>query len=398
MERLLEQFASLLQRTNPQFERYLMGKINWDRRLIGIRGARGVGKTTLLLQRIKQLFSTPTADVLYVSLDNVFFHENSLADLADQFYKRGGKLLFLDEVHKYRHWSAEIKHLYDSYPDLKIIFTGSSMIEIQKGEADLSRRAVMYHLAGLSFREFIGLETQQPFPSVGLPDLLSQHTTLAQQVTQRVRPLQYFRDYLRVGYYPFYREGRNEYLSQLQAVLNLIVETDLPAATNIQFSTTTKLKRLLRIIAEATPFKPNVSKLSEQIGVTRDTLLTYLFWLEKAGLLNLLRSATHGVSGMGKPDKIYLNNSNLMYALTDPTPDIGNVRETFFYNQVLAAGYDVQTTQPGDFKVQDAVFEVGGKNKKRPQIRDVANSYVVADDIEIGVDRKIPLWLWGMLY
>lgn len=187
-------------------------------------------------------------------------------------------------------------------------------------------------------------------------------------------------------------------MSQLQAVLNLIVETDLPAATNIQFSTTTKLKRLLRIIAEATPFKPNVSKLSEQIGVTRDTLLTYLFWLEKAGLLNLLRSATHGVSGMGKPDKIYLNNSNLMYALTDPTPDIGNVRETFFYNQVLSAGYAVQATQPGDFKVHNAVFEIGGKNKKRQQIRDVANSYIVADDIEIGVDRKIPLWLWGMLY
>jgi predicted AAA+ superfamily ATPase len=213
-----------------------------------------------------------------------------------------------------------------------------------------------------------------------------------------LRPLRYFGDYLRVGYYPFYREGQEEYLSQLQAVLNLIVETDLPAATNVQFSTTIKLKRLLRIIAEAVPFKPNVSKLSQQIGVTRDTLLTYLFWLEQAGLLNLLRSATHGVSGMGKPDKIYLNNPNLMYALTDPTPDIGNVRETFFYNQVLSAGYDVQTTQPGDFKVQDAVFEVGGKNKKRRQIRGIENSYVVADDIEIGVDRKIPLWLWGMLY
>ena len=398
MERLIEQFASLLHQTDLQFERYLMSEINWKRKLIGIQGSRGVGKTTLLLQRIKQMFPTITSEVLYVSLDNVYFHENSLADLADQFYKQGGKYLFLDEVHKYRNWSAEIKHLYDSYPNVSIAFTGSSMIELGKGEADLSRRAVMYSLAGLSFREYLVLETGQPFASVSLLDLLSQHTSIAQQLTQQLRPLQYFSDYLRIGYYPFYREGRQEYLSQLQAVLNLIVETDLPAATNIQFSTTTKLKRLLRIIAEAVPFKPNVSKLSQQIGVTRDTLLTYLFWLEKAGLLNLLRSSVHGVSGMGKPDKVYLNNTNLMYALTDPTPDIGNVRETFFYNQVLSAGHDVQTTQPGDFKVQDVVFEVGGKNKKRQQIREVANSYVVADGIEIGVDRKIPLWLGGMLY
>ena len=398
MERLFEQFVAILQHTDQRFERYLMAQINWNRRLVGIRGARGVGKTTLLLQRIKKLFPIPTAEVLYVSLDNVYFHDNTLADLADRFYKRGGKYLFLDEVHKYARWSAEIKHLYDSYPDLTVVFTGSSMIELQKGEADLSRRAVMYSLFGLSFREYLVLETQTPFSPLTLDDLLHHHTQRAQEVTARIRPLQYFDDYLRFGYYPFYLEGKDEYLIQLQAVLNLIIETDLPSATNIVFATTTKLKRLLGIIAEATPFKPNISKLSTQINVTRDTLITYLFWLEKAGLINLLRSATHGVSALGKPDKIYLNNSNLMYALTEDTPNIGNLRETFFYNQLLGAGYAVQSAQPSDFLAQGHTFEVGGKNKKRKQIQDVSDSFIIADDIEIGLGQKIPLWMAGMLY
>ncbi|RLD48437.1 MAG: AAA family ATPase [Bacteroidetes bacterium] len=397
MEKLFVKSTRKIENVTTRFKRFLIDKINWDRRLVGIKGARGTGKTTMLLQYISEKYG-PSDEVLYVSLDDIYFSENKLVDLADNFVKMGGKFLFLDEVHKYPNWSREIKNIYDDYPGLKIVFTGSSILEIDKSESDLSRRSVIYELPVLSVREYIALKHSIETKAHSLSDILMNHKEIAIQINKKIKPIKELNDYNRRGTYPFFLEAGNEYSNHIERIINLILETDLPASTSIDFNSIIKLKQLLYVISESVPFQPNISKLSIKTGVTRDTLIRYLSYLEKAHLISLLRSNTKGISKMAKPDKIYLNNNNLMFALQPGLVNPGTVRETFFQNQ-LSVAHKVDLPAKGDFIVDDKyVFEVGGKNKTQKQIIDIPNSYVVSDDLEYGFQNRIPLWLFGFLY
>ncbi len=398
MEQLYEIFDVKLRLTSLRFSRFLYHTVNWDNRLISILGARGSGKTTLVLQYIKHKFRTPSKEVLYADVNHLYFSRNTLLELADGFYKAGGKYLFLDEIHKYRGWSNEIKQIHDTYKGLFVVFTGSSILEIKKGEADLSRRVVSYLLPGLSFREFLEMDQALKFDSVGWDELLRYSVEIAHNITSKIKPLAYFGDYLKYGYYPFFVEGKREYPEKLMNTIELILEVDLPAVESIDFAQIQKLKKLLAIISESSPFKPNTQKLSEMVGVSRVTLIKFFSMLNHAQLLLLLQSATKGIRKLGKPEKIYLNNTNLMYALAPQTVNSGNLRETFFLNQVRY-GHSVMLPKAGDFLVENKfLFEVGGKNKTRKQIAGLPNAFVVKDDIETGAPGVLPLWLFGFLY
>jgi len=398
MDQLYEIFGIKLRSVPLDFTRFLYHRINWDNRLISILGARGTGKTTLVLQHIRRKFKVPSKEVLYADVNHIYFSKNTLLDLADRFYKAGGKFLILDEIHKYANWSVEIKQIYDTYKTLHVVFTGSSILEIKKGEADLSRRVVSYLLPGLSFREFLALDQGLRFDAVDWGELMAHPVEAAQAVTTRIKPLAFFSDYLRYGYYPFFTEGKREYPEKLMQTIELILEVDLPAVETIDFAQIQKMKKLLAIISEAFPFKPNTLKLSEMIGVSRPTLIRFFFMLNRAQLLMLLQSATKGVRKLGKPDKIYLNNTNLMYALAPGQVNRGNLRETFFLNQAVH-GHGVTLPKSGDFLVDGRyLFEVGGKNKTRKQIAGMPNAFVVKDDIETGAPGVLPLWLLGFLY
>ena len=397
MERLFEGFLTKLKGVESYFIRYLNAQIDWTDRLIGIKGGRGTGKTTLLLQHI-QIHIKPGVEVLYVSLDELYFTSHTLTDLADDFVKAGGRYLFLDEVHKYPGWSREIKNLYDTYKDLQIVFTGSSMLEISKGDADLSRRAVVYELTGLSFREFLLIEKRLTFPVVKWQDILVDHVDMAQDISKKLRPLPSFKDYLKFGYYPYFQENKKNYHQRLAATINLVIESDLPAIEHVDYSTIQKLKKLLYILSTSVPFKPNIQKLSEQIHATRGSTLLYLDYLKNAQLLSLLRGETEGNSYMNKPDKIYLNNTNLLYALAPENANVGTLRETFFYNQLQSTS-SITSSEKADFTINKKMtFEIGGKNKPTDQIKGLSNTYIAADEIEIGLRNKIPLWLFGFLY
>ena len=397
MERLFEGFLTKLKGVESYFIRYLNAQIDWTDRLIGIKGGRGTGKTTLLLQHI-QIHIKPGVEVLYVSLDELYFTSHTLTDLADDFVKAGGRHLFLDEVHKYPGWSREIKNLYDTYKDLQIVFTGSSMLEISKGDADLSRRAVVYELTGLSFREFLLIEKRLTFPVVKWQDILVDHVDMAQDISKKLKPLPSFKDYLKFGYYPYFQENKKNYHQRLAATINLVIESDLPAIEHVDYSTIQKLKKLLYILSTSVPFKPNIQKLSEQIHATRGSTLLYLDYLKNAQLLSLLRGETEGNSYMNKPDKIYLNNTNLLYALAPENANVGTLRETFFYNQLQSTS-SITSSERADFTINKKMtFEIGGKNKPTDQIKGLSNMYIAADEIEIGLRNKIPLWLFGFLY
>lgn len=397
MERLFEGFLTKLKGVESYFIRYLNAQIDWTDRLIGIKGGRGTGKTTLLLQHI-QIHIKPGVEVLYVSLDELYFTSHTLTDLADDFVKAGGRYLFLDEVHKYPGWSREIKNLYDTYKDLQIVFTGSSMLEISKGDADLSRRAVVYELTGLSFREFLLIEKRLTFPVVKWQDILVHHVDMAQDISKKLKPLPSFKDYLKFGYYPYFQENKKNYHQRLAATINLVIESDLPAIEHVDYSTIQKLKKLLYILSTSVPFKPNIQKLSEQIHATRGSTLLYLDYLKNAQLLSLLRGETEGNSYMNKPDKIYLNNTNLLYALAPENANVGTLRETFFYNQLQSTS-SITSSEKADFTINKKMtFEIGGKNKPTDQIKGLSNTYIAADEIEIGLRNKIPLWLFGFLY
>ncbi|MDR0230729.1 MAG: AAA family ATPase [Dysgonamonadaceae bacterium] len=398
MEGLFKIFYQLLSRTDTDFIRYLHPKIRWQNRLIAITGARGAGKTTMILQYIKKQFGNMPKEALYVSLDNIWFSSNRLFDLANDFDKMGGKYLFIDEVHKYGNWSQEIKNIYDSFRDLKVVFTGSSMLEIYKGNADLSRRAIHYTLNGMSFREFILLEKGLEFPVIKLPELLENHLEFAGQVNEKIKPIPLFQQYLQEGFYPYYKEDSEMYAEKLLHTINVILETDLPAIENIEIHTIKKIKQLLYVVAQRVPFTPNIKDLAEVIEVSRKSLLNYLIFLEKAQLLNLLQQDVSGFRTLTKPEKIYLNNTNLVYALETEKPDIGNLRETFLFNQLKAVG-KVTSSKKADFTFDDKyTFEVGGKNKGHEQIVGLENAYLALDNIEYGYANKIPLWLFGMLY
>ena len=398
MENLFKMFYQLLSRTDLAFIRYLYPKIRWNNRLIGITGARGTGKTTILLQYIKRNFGNAPKEILYVSLDNIWFSNNRLIDLISDFDKMGGKYLFLDEVHKYGNWSQEIKNAYDNFPDLRIVFTGSSMLEIYKGNADLSRRAVHYELHGMSFREFINYDQNIEFETFTLEDILQNHIEIASAINERIKPLPLFHRYLKEGYYPYYKEDSEIYGERLLHTVNVILETDLPSIENIEIHTIKKIKQLLFVIAQRVPFSPNISELATILETSRKSLLNFLTTLEKAHLINLLQQNTSRLKILAKPEKIYLNNTNLACALETEKPDTGNLRETFFFNQLKAVS-DITSAHKADFTVNNRyIFEVGGKNKGHEQIMGLENAYLALDHQEYGFGNKIPLWLFGMLY
>ena len=397
MEKLTQKFYEKYAYVQTKLIRDFSHKIDWSNRFIGIKGSRGVGKTTLILQYIKQNF-VPDSSVLYVSLDDLYFTENKLYDLADRFHKKGGQLLAIDEVHRYENWAIELKNMYDDMPDLKIIFTGSSLLHLQQAKADLSRRAVMYEMPGLSFREYLLFETNQRFPILTLQDVLENHIEHAISIIQQIKPLAHFENYLNHGYYPFYKENTQSFHQKLSEIVLTVLEVDIPQFASIQTSNIIYLKKLLKIISASVPFKPNMNALSVRTGISLNTMKNYIQWLNDAQLLQLLFVPEKGINSLNKPEKIYLNNSNLMYNQADENANIGNIRETFLYNQ-LNVNYKTNASKLSDFMVMDKyTLEVGGKNKTQKQIETIDHAFVVKDDIEIGSGNVIPLWLFGFLY
>jgi predicted AAA+ superfamily ATPase len=396
-EKLRQLSADRIKNAPDKFYRFLLDEIDWDQRLIGISGARGTGKTTLLLQHLKSLNQDPET-FLYVSLDDIFFTNNNLLEFAGQFFLEGGKYLFLDEVHKYPGWSHDLKQIYDNFPQLKIVFTSSSALEIYKGSHDLSRRLALYHLPGLSLREYLDFSYGVKIRKYTLKEILSDVSQITSQFPGDIRPVKMLTEYLRTGYYPFFLEGRTMYHDKLRQTINTVLETDLPAIFNIDFQSVLKLKKLLAIISSIVPFRPNISKLSEQSGVTRDTLLRHLNYLDKANVIRLLTRDPSGTGYLVKPEKLYLENTNLMYALAADVPNTGSLRETFFLNQV-SVKHKVNYPVNGDFMVDNKyTFEIGGKGKTMKQIAGIKNAFLVQDNIESGFKNNIPLWLFGFLY
>lgn len=393
---LLNAYHRKLVVTDLRFKRYLYDRINWNSRLVGIKGARGVGKTTMLLQHIKETFNN-IDDVIYVSLDNLWFENHQLEELVEFLYTHGVMHIYFDEVHRYKNWTMLLKHFYDSYPGLSIVYTGSAMLAIENSVADLSRRQSLYTLNGLSFREYLDYEGIAKIPSVGLEELLMNHTKYALDVTSEIKVLRHFDLYLRKGYYPYYKEAGEDYLMRVGEVVRLIIESDIPAVEDITYTTVQKIRKLLMVIAENVPLEANINKLSTQLESTRDQTLKMLYLLDRAGLLWLLTDKIKEYKHLTGPKKIYLNNANLMYALSGKISE-GTMRETFFANQV---GAITTLTMPkqGDFMADGKfLFEVGGSRKTFDQIADLPNSYLAIDDIETGNGNRIPLWIFGCLY
>ena len=389
MDKLLEQFYKLIKETDTGFFRYIYAEINWNNRMIGITGPRGVGKTTLVLQHIKKDLNQ--VEVLYVTAEDFYFAYNKLIDLADAFVKRNGKYLFIDEIHKYKDWAKELKLIYDYHPELKVIFTGSSVLDIRKGASDLSRRAIMYNLQGLSFREYLKLFHKITTRSYSLDEIISNKVEL----TDVKHPLPLFKDYLNRGYYPFALD--DDFEIRLQQIVNQTLETDIPLYAGMNVSTGRKLKQLLGIIAKSAPFKPNMSNIATALIASRNNIADYCLYIEEAGMIIQLRDTTGGIKGLGKVDKIYLDNTNLIHILASENSNAGNIRETFFINQ-LQVKYDITVSRIADFKVGDYTFEVGGKNKGMRQIKGIENAFVVKDDIDMAYTNVIPLWHFGMTY
>ncbi len=378
--------------------RYLYDTIDWSSRMICVKGARGVGKTTLMLQRIKKVFSK-SEQAIYISLDDLWFTEHRLIDLAEYHILHGGTHLFVDEVHRYpyNNWIQELKNIYDRYPELHIIFTGSSLLQIDFSIADLSRRCIFYTLQGLSFREFIKFEDKGNFPSLTLEDILKGHIDISANIVSKVTIIPLFEEYLRHGYYPFYKEAPASYPLRLQQVITTILENDLPAVEKVEYVSIRKMKRLLVIVSQMVPFTPNMTKVGESIETTRQSVARMFQILERAALLIMLYSGKSNMQQLAKPEKVYLENTNLMYALSAAS-DIGNVRETFFANQ-LKSRHEIAFSGQGDFRIDDTyTFEVGGKTKTFEQIKDLPDSYLAIDDVEYGTGKRIPLWLFGFLY
>jgi uncharacterized protein len=396
MQKLYSQFYDKYAQVQIKQVRDFIQVIDWDNRFIGIKGSRGVGKTTLLLQYIRLNFK-PNQSVLYVSLDNLYFSENNLYDIVNDFYKKGGEFIAIDEVHKYPNWAVEIKNIYDDMPKLRLVFTGSSLLHIQQAKADLSRRVVMYVMPGLSFREFIQFETQIDLQTYSLQEIIENHVAISIDIIQKVKPLQYFENYLNYGYYPFYIENKKSFHQKLSEVVLTVLEVDIPQYASIAVANSVLLKKLLAVISNSVPFKPNMNAISERTGISLNTMKNYLKLLHDAQLLQLLYVENKEINSLGKPEKIFLNNPNLMFNLGTET-NKGNIRETFFMNQ-LQYKHIVFASSKFDFKVANSYeFELGGRNKKQQQIKGISNSYIVKDDIEIGSDINIPLWLFGFLY
>ena len=389
MQTLFEYSNRLISNVDKKFTRYLYDKIHWENRLIGIVGPRGVGKTTLVLQYIKN--NLDVRHTLYVSAEDFYFAKHRLSDLASDFVKWGGKYLFIDEIHKYPDWSNELKLIYDYHNHLKVVFTGSSVLDLKKGSADLSRRAVLYNLQGLSFREYLMLFHQIEVPVFNLNEILNHQV----KVPQMAHPLPLFADYLKRGYYPFALEP--DFDLKLLQVVHQTLESDIPVYAGMNVSKGRQLKQLMAIIAESVPFKPNMTKISEILAISRNVIADYLLYMEEAGMLAQLRDDTKGIRGLGKINKVYLDNTNLVYILAGGNANKGNIRETFFLNQ-CRVHHQIVSSNLADFKMEDKDFEVGGKNKGLKQIKTAENGFLVKDDIESGFFNTIPLWHFGLMY
>lgn len=390
MQKLQATFDKLLRETTTTFHRYMYNRINWNARMIGLMGPRGIGKTTLVLQHIKE--QLPRNVSLYVQAEDFYFASHRLTDLADEFARTGGKYLFIDEIHKYKDWSRELKLIYDYHNELHVVFTGSSVLDIARGAFDLSRRALIYEMQGLSYREYLQLFHNISFPVCTIWQLLRQEV----EMPAGFLPLQHFADYLKRGYYPF---GDTDDIDRyVRQVVNATIETDIPQYAELSVATTRKLKQLLAIIAQSAPFKPNMSQIGGQLEVSRNNIADLCVLLEKSGLIGQLRTSTRGIQGLGKVDKIYLDNPSLIYVLGEPNVEIGTVRETFFFNQTRIL-QSVAASPVSDFIIDGKyTFEVGGHKKKQRQLQNIENGYVVKDDIETGYGNIIPLWMFGMLY
>lgn len=398
METLFKKHAMLLSQTQTELVRNYINNINWESQLVAIKGSRGIGKTTLIRQYIKQKYGIEPGEALYCMMDSIYFSYHSLLDLAERFTLMGGKHLFLDEVHKYPTWSKELKEIYDLYPDLKVTFSGSSLIQILNADADLSRRVLSYTMQGLSFREFLRFYKNLDFPNFRLEDILVNADTICQSVCEKCRPQKLFEEYLRVGFYPFYDGNAEEYYSRIENVISFIIDQEMTLFCGIEPAYTRKLKALLSFLAENTPFDVNIAKLSAYLEINKNTVLAYLNSLQRAELLTLLYSDNLSVTKMQKPDKIYINNTNSMYALSEQN-SIGTIRECFAVNQ-LSVNHSVEYGKKvGDFRVdRKYTFEVGGEGKSFTQIAGVPNSYILADNLELPIGKKLPLWLMGFLY
>lgn len=392
MDTLYQHYQQLLAITPTDFVRYLHDEISWDARLIAIEGARGVGKSTLILQHIKKYDNI--RESLYVTADDFYFSQNKLYDLASAFYNNGGKKLYIDEIHKYKGWSKEIKNIYDLIPGLKVVYSGSSILELEKGGADLSRRKLEYTLHGLSFREYLNLRMGWNLAPYTLQDIIEGKVESVFPYKEE-RPLKHFRDYLHEGYFPFFLEP--QFPIRLRGVLKQIVESDIPTFADMNVASSQKLKKLLYVLAQSVPFKPNYAKLERDLEISRNTLPSYMLYLEKSGLLNLLPEKTSGLKQLEKIEKIYLNNPNMAYVLSNTDPEIGNIRETIFFAW-LRVKYNVTASPVSDFEIDGKTFELGGHAKGQKQIRTTEQGYVVKDDIEYVFQNQIPLWMFGFLY
>lgn len=389
MEQLFEYSNKLINEVDVNFTRYLYNDINWNNRLLGVVGPRGVGKTTMVLQYIH--LNLNRSETLYVTAEDFYFANNRLLDLADKFSKLGGKNLFIDEIHKYPDWAKELKLIYDYHSNLKVVFTGSSVLDIKKGSADLSRRSVVYHMQGLSFREYLALFHNIEADLFSLDQIIN-HQVALPHVSH---PLPLFTHYLEKGYYPFAKE--DDFDIRLRQIINQTLESDIPIYANMNVSTGRKLMQLLSIISQSVPFKPNMSKIAEMLGVSRNNIADYFLYIEEAGLIAQLRDNTGGIRGLGKVDKVYLDNTNLIFNLADNIQNKGNIRETFFLNQNRVK-HKVTSSTTIDFSIDELNFEIGGRNKGQKQIKTVENGYIVKDDIENGYLNTIPLWHFGLMY
>lgn len=386
---LIEFMREQLAITSLDFVRYTCTDIDWSLRMFGIVGPRGVGKSTLVKQHI--IFEKENQKALYISADHSYFAQHTLSEVASSWIKEGGTHLYIDEIHKYGNWSTELKNIYDGHPTLYVVFTGSSILDLLKGQADLSRRAVMYTMQGLSFREYLEMFHGIKMPKYTLKEVIGNMV----DSTILPHPLPLFRQYLKDGYYPFSIEGA--FRSRLEQIITQTLESDIPQYASLSISTGRKLRRLMGIVAQSAPFKPDYSSIANAIGVSRNVLPDYFLYMERTGMIGQLRDETGGLRSLGKVDKIYLDNTNMMYVLGADSANTGNIRETFFYNQTRLVS-DVISSKVSDFVIGDHTFEVGGKKKRAKQIEDVPNGLVVKDDIEYGHGITIPLWTFGLLY
>lgn len=404
LQALFEEQTKLLNKIDLSKKRYLYSKINWNLKSIGILGQRGLGKTTMMLQYIKENFQN-SHSALYVSLDHPVMQSISLFEFAKEFEQYGGQMLFVDEVHKYDNWSNNVKNIYDML-ELRVVFSGSSILQISKQNSDLSRRSIVYTLENLSFREYLEMLDICKFETFSLENMLNNHIAIASEVTKQIKPLMHFKEYLKYGAYPFILEDKESYHQKIIQMINLILETDLPYINRIDISQIKKLKKLLYLLATNVPFIPNITDIAKSTNISRPKVYDYLEYLENAKVINSLKNKEKGYNILSKPEKLFMQNTNISYAITSGI-DTGSAREGFFVNQIKNA-LNVQTkltddkifgTKSGDFLVDGKyIFEIGGKNKDFSQIKNINNSYLALDDIEIGYGSKIPLWMFGFLY